>query len=277
MQQRAIIAQINQKLHELSTREQEAKERYYELVMAQQSLLAGLTDIDPAFGPLYEACKAYTMQSVERLYALYKAVEYIAKAHIPGDIVETGAWRGGGMMLVAHTLLMVGDLSRRLVLFDTFEGHPKPDAELDVDLRGNRAVDEWQRHQTTDPPGEWGKVSVEEVRANMTSTGYPMRNVVLVKGMVENTVSVNAPEQIALLRLDTDWYESTRVALKVLFPRLSDHGVLIVDDCHYRGQREAVDKYFMQEGPAPLLNRVDYSCRLGVKPSKKKTAHRRLG
>ncbi|HMH53257.1 MAG TPA: TylF/MycF/NovP-related O-methyltransferase [Candidatus Acidoferrum sp.] len=264
----ATIAQINQKLHALSTEKDEAGERDYQLVMAQQSLRAGLTDLDPAFAPVYEACRAYTMQSVERLYALYKAVEYVVRARIPGDIVETGVWRGGGMMVVAHTLLLMGDVSRRLILFDTFEGHPRPDPDVDVDLWGNRAVDEWQRHQAQDPPAAWGKVPVDEARANMARTGYPMDHVVLVKGRLEDTAVPHAPAAVALLRLDTDWYESTRVGLSVLYPRLADHGVLIVDDYgHYRGQRQAVDEYFAAEGPAPLLNRVDYSCRLAIKPS----------
>jgi hypothetical protein len=111
-------------------------------------------------------------------------------------------------------------------------------------------------------------VSVDEVRDNMASTGYPMDNVVLVKGMVERTAAASAPERLALLRLDTDWYESTRIALEVLYPRLSVNGVLIADDYgHYRGHRKAIDDYFQTTAAPPLLTRLDYSCRLAIKPS----------
>jgi len=102
--------------------------------MAQQSLMAGLRDLDPKFEEIYLACKSFTMTSIERLYALYKAVEYVVKADVAGDFVECGVWRGGSMMLVAHTLNSLDDRRRRIHLFDTYEKHPKPNAELDVDL-----------------------------------------------------------------------------------------------------------------------------------------------
>src|SRR5262245_33391796 len=124
---------------------QELRQTDYQLLMAHQPLLAGMKDAEPRFSEIYEACRAYTMTSVERLYAVYKSVEYIVSADIPGDFVESGVWQGGSGMLIAETLAGLGDRSRRIFLFDTFEGHPKPDAEKDVDLWGNRAIDEWQR------------------------------------------------------------------------------------------------------------------------------------
>lgn len=264
-QHEATIAQINQKLHELSMREQEVKERDYQSLMALQNVMAELKDLDSDFAPIYESCKQYTMTSVERLYGLYKAVEYVVRAGIRGDCVETGVWKGGSMMLVAATLRRLGDTSRRLFLLDTYEGHPRPDPERDVDLWGNRSFNEWQQHRKTDETSDWGYVSIDEVRENMARTGYPMENVFLVKGMVERTAADNCPEEIALLRLDTDWYESTKVALEVFYPRLVTSGVLVVDDYgHYQGQRQAVDAYFADKQPM-LFNRLDYSCRIGVK------------
>ena len=240
----------------------------FQLLMTHQSVLAAFRDLDPEFEEVYQAVKKFTMTSVERLFSLYKAVEYVVKSELPGDFVECGVWRGGSMMLVAHTLNRLGDRQRRIYLFDTFEGHPKPDAELDVDLWGNRAVADWQKHRKTDETSDWAYVSIDEVRANMANTGYPMDKVVLVKGMVEKTAVESTPEQLALLRLDTDWYESTRVALEVMFPRLSDNGVLIADDYgHYMGHRKAIDEYFEKTHTFPLLNRIDYSCRLAIKPS----------
>ncbi|MDB5362934.1 MAG: hypothetical protein JWO51_4231 [Rhodospirillales bacterium] len=236
----------------------------YQVLMAEQDLMANFKDLDPAFFPLVEPVKPFTMTSIPRLHDLFKTVEYLVKASVPGDMLECGVWRGGSMMMVAKTLVAMGDTSRRLYLYDTYAGHPKPDADKDVCLWGNRAVDAWITYSKTDGTSEWAAVSVEEVRDNMASTGYPMDKVTLVKGKVEDTAPVTFPDTVALVRLDTDWYESTRVALDVFWPRLSRRGVLIADDYgHYLGQREAIDRYFA-DNPV-LLHRIDYSCRSIVK------------
>lgn len=88
-----------------------------------------------------------------------------------------------------------------------------------------------------------------------------------VIGPVEETLITKVPERIALLRLDTDWYESTRAELEYLYPRLVVGGVLIVDDYgHWKGARKAVDEYFAALGnDAPLLNRLDYTGRMAVR------------
>jgi Macrocin-O-methyltransferase (TylF) len=151
---------------------QEIEQRDYQIIMAQQQLLAGMRDSDPRFNEIYEKCRPFTMTSVERLYALYKSVEYIVSANLEGDFAETGVWRGGSCMLIAETLLALGSSSRRIFLFDTFTGHPRPDAEKDVDIWGNRAVDEWQRI-TGEGKHAWGYVSLEEVQANLALTVIP--------------------------------------------------------------------------------------------------------
>jgi hypothetical protein len=98
------------------------------------------------------------------------------------------------------------------------------------------------------------------------ATGYPAERVHLVRGPVEETLPAAAPERLALLRLDTDWYASTRHELEHLYPRLVDGGVLIVDDYgHWQGARQAVDEYFAGTAPPPLLHRIDYTARIGVK------------
>jgi len=246
---------------------QDIRQTDHQIIMAQQQLLAGIRDADPRFHELYERCRAYTMTSIERLYALYKSVEYIVSANIPGDFAEAGVWRGGSCMLIAETLLALGESSRRIFLFDTFAGHPRPDAEKDSDIWGNRAIDEWQRTTGDDNHGQWAYVSLEEVQANLALTGYPSDKLVFVKGMVEKTVqNVDAKGRLALLRLDTDWYGSTAAGLEHLYPRLISGGVLIIDDYgHYKGQRLAVDEYLAARKEPVLLNRIDYSCRLGVK------------
>ena len=232
----------------------------FQLLMQHQNQLAGFKDLDPEFSPIYEFSKSYTMTSTERLFHLYKTVEYIVRANIPGDLIECGVWRGGSMMLVAQTLIALGDTSRTLYCCDTFEGHPKPSNELDIDLWGNAAVNDWNKHKKTDETSSWGYVSMDEVQSNMESTGYPMNKIIFVKGMVEKTLGTIESNKFSLVRLDTDWYDSAKVGLDNLWPKLSIGGVLLVDDYgHYKGQKIAVDKYF--EDQPILLNRIDYSCR----------------
>jgi hypothetical protein len=265
------LQEHNRLLTESATRAvrklQDIRQTDYQIIMAQQQLLAGMKDAEPRFHELYEKCRPYTMTSIERLYALYKSVEYIVSANIPGDFVEAGVWRGGSCMLIAETLLALDESSRRIFLFDTFAGHPRPDVEKDIDIWGNRAIDEWQRTKGDDDHGQWAYASLEEVRANLALTGYPADDLVFVKGRVEETVlDLDALHRIALLRLDTYWYESTEAGLEHLYPRLVSGGVLVVDDYgHYKGQQLAVDEYLTARKEPILLNRIDYSCRLGVK------------
>jgi O-methyltransferase len=88
----------------------------------------------------------------------------------------------------------------------------------------------------------------------------------LVPGRVEETLAFDLPDQIALLRLDTDWYESTKVSLEQLYPRLVPGGVLIIDDYgHWQGCRKAVDDYFYKTDQKILLQRIDYTGRIGIK------------
>jgi hypothetical protein len=260
------IAALTEAATESARQLQREKETDYQLLMIHQNLLAEFGDMEPVFLELYERCKPFTMTSIERLYSLYKSVEYLSASGIPGDLVECGVWRGGSCMLMALVLLKLRDTGRRIIMFDTFEGHPRPDAERDVDLWGNRAADEWQRREASGTTAEWGFAALAETQANLRSTGYPADQLVFVKGMVEATVPQNAPECLALLRLDTDWYESTRAALQHLYPKLTPGGVLIIDDYgHYKGQRQAVDAYLREIGSTPLLHRIDYSCRVMIK------------
>jgi hypothetical protein len=112
----------------------------------------------------------------------------------------------------------------------------------------------------------WAVASLEDVKANIASTGYPAEKIHYVKGKVEDTIPQTIPQRIALLRLDTDWYESTRHELNHLYPLLSRHGLLIIDDYgHWQGARQAVDEYFAGSAQPVFLHRVDYTARLLVK------------
>lgn len=211
------------------------------------------------------AVKPYTMTSVHRLVGLCEAVQYVVRNRIAGDIVECGVWRGGSMMAIARTLAQAGETTRALHLFDTFEGMTEP-TPRDVSLLGHSASQLMRTERRSDESSVWCLASLEEVRCNMASTGYPAELIRYVQGRVEDTIPAHAPRAIALLRLDTDWYESTRHELEHLFPRLVRGGVLILDDYgHWKGAKEAVDEYFAKLGWWPLLQRMDYSGRMAIK------------
>lgn len=224
-------------------------------------------DFDSKAAETIRAVQAYTMTSTKRLYALIQAVRHVAAAAIPGNVVECGVWRGGSMMAAARTLLECGDTTRELHLFDTFAGMSAPDAR-DVAIDGRSASDLLRAQDKMESGSAWCYATLEEVQAAMSDTGYDAARIHYVKGKVEDTIPRSAPARIALLRLDTDWYESTRHELEHLYPRLSPGGVLIIDDYgHWAGCRQAVDEYFASRSIHLLLNRVDYTGRIAVKPA----------
>ncbi len=221
-------------------------------------------DLEKEFTELHERCKNFTMTSIERMHALYKATEYIVNAEIPGDVVECGVWKGGSAMLAALILLRMGATDRKIYLYDTYEGMSEP-TEKDTSRIDAPAKQTWSKHQTA-THNRWCYSPLEEVEKNLRSTGYPLDRLVFVKGKVEETIPATVPERIALLRLDTDWYESTSHELRHLFPRLSSGGVLILDDYGYwEGAKEATDAYFRENKIAMMLNRIDNAGRIGVK------------
>jgi hypothetical protein len=157
----------------------------------------------------------------------------------------------------------VGDTARDLYLYDTYDGMPPP-TDADRDFQGHAAAD--QLASQSKDAMVWARAQFDEVRANMTSTGYPAERIVYVQGKVEDTIPGQVPERIALLRLDTDWYESTRHEMEHLFPRLVPGGVLILDDYgHWEGARKAVDEYLARCEKPLLLARVDAAGRIAVK------------
>jgi hypothetical protein len=159
----------------------------------------------------------------------------------------------------------LGDTDRELVLYDTFEGMPAPGAE-DVNLRGEPASRQFELERRGSDASSWCYAPLEEVTANLATTGYPPGRIAFVKGKVEVTIPARAPDRIAVLRLDTDWYESTRHELTHLFPRLAMGGVLIIDDYgHWRGSRRATDEYFAEQQISLLLTPVDYTGRVAIK------------
>ena len=228
----------------------------------------GMHDIfsDKDFLEIYDNVKVYTMTSPQRLYSLFKSVEYVLINKIPGDFVECGVWRGGSAMMMALTLKKHGVTNRQIYLYDTYEGMSEPSAK-DDDIFGNKAETLLtSQKKENNAENVWCYSTLDEVKKNLLDTGYPADRLSFVQGKVEDTIPANVPSSIAILRLDTDWYESTRHEMQHLYPLLSEKGVLIIDDYgHWQGARKAIDEYIDQHKLSLLLNRIDYTGRVAIK------------
>jgi O-methyltransferase len=221
---------------------------------------------EPGLAAIVRRVRRDTLTSAERIAAVCDATAYVVRAGIEGAFAECGVWRGGSMMAVALTLIEHGETGRDLYLYDTFTGMTEPTAEdRSSPYDGYSPHRRWRRQRALGR--EWAGVPASVVRERLASTGYPSERVHLVEGRVEDTLPAAAPERLALLRLDTDWYASTKHELDCLYPRLEPGGVLVVDDYgHYEGARRAVDEYLAETGERLLLSRIDYTGRIAVKP-----------
>jgi len=214
---------------------------------------AGMPDVEDAlFWRLHAKCAPYSLLTPEKFYNLYAAIQYVCDRQIPGDIIECGVWKGGAVLLVADVLASRKMLDYDIFLYDTFAGFVERSAS-DVNYAGV----------------EIGKVKhkffLDETRANVALSDYPVDKIHFVPGDVRETVQGDKHEQIALLRLDTDTYASTLHELTALYDKIVSGGVLIVDDYGYsRGCREAVESFF-ETRPKLLLQRPNSGARTGIK------------
>lgn len=224
-------------------------------------------DDEPQIRRAVQLVSLNTMSTFERLATLWQQVRYVDRYSIEGSLVECGVWKGGssGMMALAH---MAGrpQATRDMHLFDSFEGLPEPKSEKDgveaVEYSGHRAGGALNSIQQC-------VGTLEENRKLMENQiHYPSALLHYHVGWFESTLPKVAPaiSKIALLRLDGDWYESTRVCLEHLYSKVVDGGVVVVDDYgHWEGCRKAVDE-FLQALPEPvLLNHIDYTGRSWVR------------
>ncbi|OBF89121.1 hypothetical protein A5790_20880 [Mycobacterium sp. 852002-51152_SCH6134967] len=233
-------------------------------------------DLDESTQNIIREVDPYTLTSSDRVAALCTSVDYIVDHDIPGAIVECGVWRGGSLLAMLLRLRQRGIVGRDIYGYDVWagmgpSGFPYQPTDEDVLFNGTSV-------QSSMNPGRLGKTiyerimpkfthfkpSRDDVYALLTSTGYPPERIHLVAGPVEDTIPAHAPDTIALLRLDTDLYESTRHELEHLYPRIPVGGVLVIDDYGYwKGARKAVDDYF--EGHRILLHRDGPSVRFAIK------------
>lgn len=215
---------------------------------------------------IWRSCRDYTMCGRNRTFSLIASVEYLIRNNIPGDFVECGVWRGGSCKAMALTLRSLGVTDRNIWLFDTFAGMTAP-TSVDRKNDGELAARKFNESLRPDRSGnEWCYASLPDVEGVVGDSDYPWERFRFIKGDVAETLRTVEIGRIALLRLDTDWYESTRIELETLYPRLSTGGICIIDDYGvWQGSRLAVDEYFQHQQVRPLLTRVDPAARLIVK------------
>ena len=197
--------------------------------------------------------KPYSMTSVERISCLYDSLELIRKNQLPGDIVECGVWRGGNILGIIEYLNYHNINDKKVWLYDTFSGMTNP-TDFDIDHDGYHA------NEVLHNPIVRAVSSIDEVKNNLSSSNFDKNKINFVIGDVLQTLKNedNLPKEISLLRLDTDWYESTKFELDILYPLLKVNGILIVDDYgHWQGSKKAVDEYFLNS--SITIEKIDYT------------------
>jgi len=215
---------------------------------------------------IVQLVKPYTMTSPERIKVLIDAVKYIVKNKISGDYVECGVWKGGSSLVVGKILNDLNDKERQLWLYDTFKGMSEP-TKFDLDINGEKASERLEREDKT-TSWVWAYSEIDEVKKTMRLSGYPESKINYIQGKVEDTLVIkeNQPNSISILRLDTDWYESTKIELDILFKKVTKGGIIIIDDYgHWKGSKKAVDEFIQEHNLCVFLNRIDYTGRLIVK------------
>lgn len=227
----------------------------------EQDLAVELENID--YDLIYYVLDSgYSMTNLPRMINTLKSCRYAVENNIPGDFLEVGVWRGGNGIL-ARKIFEILNSEKKVWMFDTFEGMTAPTG---VDVIAKTKISAQSKYSKVQ--NNWCFASLEDVKNNCLDSQLDLKFFKFIKGDVLETLLIdeNIPDSICVLRLDTDWYESTRLELEILYPLLSKHGVLIVDDYgHWEGARKAVDEYFLKSSFKPLLNVVDYSCRSLIK------------
>jgi hypothetical protein len=187
-----------------------------------------------------------TMCSKKRVEALAKAIHFVVDNNVPGDFVECGTWRGGLAALMLYYAKDTED--KRLYVYDTFEGMPEP-GENDCGT---------SKRMYEENKGDWCRAGLDVVKSVLQQVDPSYSDYCyLIKGKVEDTLDLIAPQTIALARLDTDWYESTKKELEVLYPRVQPRGYVLIDDySDWNGCRQAVDEYFSSIQSATYMKSI---------------------
>lgn len=225
-------------------------------------------DVDPMFVQLYARSPLFTVPT--KLMTTYSAVRYVIENDIPGDLVECGVWEGRHPLMMALTLLELGRTDRDIYLYDTFTGMTEP-GDFDAKVSGRLTSEEslvYFNESAREGYNDWCYCPLEKVKENVLSSGYPEDRIHFVEGDVLKTIPNDYHDNIAILRLDTDWYELTRHELIHMYDLITPKGLLILDDYgSWEGCRKAVHEFFEKRDYFPYLNRTDRMQRVCLKPS----------
>lgn len=209
----------------------------------------------------------WSMTAAPRLVNTLLSCKYIVENKLPGDFIECGVWRGGHAIIAKSVFQRLGS-EKKVYLFDTFDGMTQP-SEHDVGIFESVAASElFAKYKTGKGGSDWCLATIDEVRENFLKSGCNLENVHMVKGDVMKTLPEFSGDisDVGVLRLDTDFYSSTKIELEILYPKLIDRGVLIIDDYGYwAGSKKAVDEYFSRLVGKPLFFPIDHSARSAIK------------
>ncbi len=215
--------------------------------------------------------KPNTMINNYRIMNIQNVIKYIVLSNIKGDFVECGVWKGGACAMMAYTLKRIV-AQRTIHLFDSFDDIVEPDAIVD----GERAVKEVGGiHMATGKLkpikgiySKFGGPGNESHVLDLISNkiGYPSEKIKIHKGLFQDTLPLNTIESISFLRLDGDWYSSTRICLEYLYPKVTYGGIIVIDDYSaYEGCKKAVDEYLVSNQIFPFIQWIDEECICWVK------------
>jgi hypothetical protein len=228
-----------------------------------------------------DVVKNHSQLDAINLLTLFEQAIYCERQEIEGAFVECGVWKGGAVGIMALANLKYGSLRRSLHLFDAFDDICPPDPVID----GPRAVEDVRRYSGMTPsqydPGQLrpiqgiyktlgGHGTIEICRELLQcKIGYPGEYLHFHKGWFQDTLPMDAKQigKIAILRLDGDWYASTKVCLEHLFDKVVSGGVVIIDDYgHYDGCAKAVDEFLKKIPLRTFLSYSNPNCRYFIKP-----------
>lgn len=222
-----------------------------------------IPDASRAEREVITTASAYTSTNPAAQWAFIQAIKHVERAGVQGDIVECGVWKGGNL-IIAGLMRKHLAFQRTIWGYDTFAGMTEP---TDNDVKPGFAVDAKAKFKALNSGAvtDWCFVPIEDVETAYRDSVGDI-DVKLIKGRVEDTLlePANLPAQISILRLDTDFYESTKLELEILYPRLRPGGVMIIDDYGvWAGSRKAVDEYFGAD--RPWLHYINRGVRLAIK------------
>ncbi|WP_440648615.1 TylF/MycF/NovP-related O-methyltransferase [Candidatus Pelagibacter sp. HIMB1521] len=208
----------------------------------------------------------YSMTPKIRIFTLIQSLKHVNQKNIDGDFVECGVWKGGNIILFKKFLEKeFKNKNKTIYAYDTFEGMTEPTSD-DYDLKNNKKASQILKKDKSKKSNSWGVCTIENVKRNILNETGNLDNIKFIKGNVEDTLNEekNLPLKISILRLDTDWYLSTKKELEVMFSRVISGGIIIIDDYgHWSGSKKAVDEFFKDK--YVWMHYVDYACRLIIK------------